>query len=161
MALRPTSLASASASTDFTPLSHSSWRTTTLAYEQRVSVAKTISASLPFSVIFSGWFESPSANIACPAATAWTTLAPPPGTMNPGTVTPSSSKNFFSFATRCCPYTNVETLCAAVMGRAGAPPAERRAPTASPAPARQAPARNLRRVQLIGESPRRANVDQS
>src|SRR2546428_12153568 len=63
-ALRPTSLASPSASTDFTPRSKSSLRTTTLAYEQRVSVAKTIRASLPFSVIFNGWFESPSANIA-------------------------------------------------------------------------------------------------
>src|SRR2546421_2849184 len=69
-----------------------------------------MSASRPFSVIFSGWFESPSANIACPAASAWTTLAPPPGTMKPGTLTPSASKNFFSLATRCWPYTKVETL---------------------------------------------------
>jgi len=68
-----------------------------------VSVAKIIRASLPFSVIFSGWLESPSANMAWPAARACTTLAPPPGTMKLGTLTPSSSKNFFSFATRCCP----------------------------------------------------------
>src|SRR2546430_6872424 len=67
-----------------------------------------MSASRPFSVIFSGWFESPSANIACPAASAWTTLAPPPGTMKPGTLTPSASKNFFSLATRCWPYTRSE-----------------------------------------------------
>src|SRR2546429_4733713 len=84
-ALRPTSLASPSASTDFTPRSKSSLRTTTLAYEQRVSVAKTIRASLPFSVIFNGWFESPSANIAWPAASTCATLAPPPGAMKNGT----------------------------------------------------------------------------
>src|SRR5438445_5441155 len=124
-ALRPTSLASPSASTDFTPRSKSSLRTTTLAYEQRVSVAKTIRASLPFSVIFNGWFESPSANIAWPAASTCATLAPPPGAMKNGTATPSSSKNFFSLATRCWPYTKVETLCETVMGfgacaRAGA-----------------------------------------
>ena len=68
-----------------------------------MSVAKIMRASLPFSVIFSGWLESPSANIACPAASACTTLAPPPGTMKPGRLSPSSSKNFFSLATRCWP----------------------------------------------------------
>src|SRR3989442_124618 len=124
-ALRPTSLASPSASTDFTPRSKSSLRTTPLAYEQRVSGAKTIGASLPFSVIFNGWFESPSANIPGPAASTCATLAPPPGAMKDGTATPSSSKNFFSLATRCWPYTKVETLCETVMGfgacaRAGA-----------------------------------------
>ena len=68
-----------------------------------MSVAKRMTASLPFSLIFSGWFESPSANIAWPAARACTTLAPPPGTMKPwSAVTPSSSKKRFSRATRCC-----------------------------------------------------------
>src|SRR6266705_2295800 len=77
-----------------------------------------MSASRPFSVIFSGLFKSPSANIACPAASAWATLAPPPGAMKPGTLTPSASKNFFSLATRCWPYTKVETLGVRAVGRA-------------------------------------------
>ncbi len=68
-----------------------------------MSVAKTISASLPFSVILSGWLESPRANRTCPAASACTTLAPPPGTTKSGVLTPSSSKSFFWAATRCWP----------------------------------------------------------
>ena len=80
-----------------------------------MSVAKIMRASLPFSVILSGWLESPSANCTCPAARAWTTLAPPPGTTKSGVLTPSSSKNFFCAATRCWPYTKVETLWEAVM----------------------------------------------
>ena len=150
-ALRPTSLASPSASTDFTPRSKSSLRTTTLAYEQRVSVAKTIRASLPFSVIFNGWFESPSANIAWPAASTCATLAPPPGAMKNGTATPSSSKNFFSLATRCWPYTKVETLCETVMGfgacaRAGA----RQAAATAAAPEA---VRKRRRVHVMRDPP--------
>ena len=43
---------------------------------------------LPFSVILSGWFESPSANWTCPAASACTTLAPPPGTTKSGRLEP-------------------------------------------------------------------------
>jgi hypothetical protein len=70
---------------------------------QRVSVAKIVVVSRPISVILSGWFESPSPNMACPATTVWLTFAPPPGTMKLGTVTPSSSKDFFSFSTRCGP----------------------------------------------------------
>ncbi len=66
-----------------------------------MSVAKSMRASLPFSVTLSGWFESPSANWTCPAARACTTLAPPPGTTKSGVRTPSSSKNFFWAATRC------------------------------------------------------------
>ncbi len=62
-----------------------------------------MTVSRPFSVALSGWFESPRPNIAWPAVTAFTTRAPPPGTMNPDALTPSSSKNFFSFATRCWP----------------------------------------------------------
>src|SRR5262245_7660286 len=41
-------------------------------------------ASLPFSVILSGWLESPNANRTCPAANACTTFAPPPGTTKSG-----------------------------------------------------------------------------
>ena len=67
-----------------------------------MSVANRITASLPFSLILRGWFASPRANSACPAARACTTFAPPPGTMKPfSTVTPSSSKKRFSRATRC------------------------------------------------------------
>src|SRR4030095_4456943 len=113
-------------------------------------------ASLPFSVIFSGWLESPSASTAWAATSACSTLAPPPGTMKLGRLSPSSSKNFFSFATRCWPYTNVETLCDAVIALpcawAARPP-----PASRPAPVTLVVARNCRRVQLINDPPCRLN----
>src|ERR1043166_5375931 len=119
-----------------------------LAYEQRVSVANRITVSRPFSVAFRGWLESPSPNIAWPAVTALITRAPPPGTLKPGRLRPSSSKTFFSRATRCWPYTNVETLCETVIGLPFAP-ARAGNPWSASAPVRPAARRKRRRVHVV------------
>ena len=60
---------------------------------------------------------------------------------------PSSSKNFFSFATRCWPYTNVETECEAVTvfwARA-----QRGTPAMAPAAVVAVRARKRRRFHVI------------
>src|SRR3989442_14658152 len=71
--------------------------------------------------------------------------------MKDGTATLSSSKNFFSLATGCCPYTKVETLCETVMGfgacaRAGA----RQAAATAAAPEA---VRKRRRVHVMRDPP--------
>ncbi len=82
-----------------------------------------------------------------PAASAWTTLAPPPGTTKSGALRPSASKNFFCTATRCCPYTNVDTLWDAVIVlSAWAWPARTHAGTAAAPAATAVAPRNARRV---------------
>ena len=69
-----------------------------------MSVAKIISASLPFSVILSGWLESPSANMHLSRGQRLHDLGPAArARRSPGVLTPSSSKNFFCAATRCWP----------------------------------------------------------
>ena len=123
------------------------------AYEQRVSVANRMTVSRPFSVAFSGWLQSPRPNIAWPAVTALITRAPPPGTLNPGRLSPSASKNFFSRATRCWPYTNVETLWETVIGLPCARAREPRPASASPAPVRPVVMRKRRRVQAMRDPP--------